>query len=605
METMRPLYLDVGGEPVFAFLHPARIGREPAVLLCPPFGREDAASYRSRREWAENLAAAGMPVLRFDLPGTGDSAGCIDDPGRLASWVEAVGAAARFVRAETESARTAAIGIGLGGMLAVAAVADGAPLDDLVLWGVPADGRALVRELTTFARIESEAIVVAGGPAPPPESSEIAPGGFLLPAAMIEALRELDLTARRLPGVEQRRRVLLLSRDGIPPDDALRTALVRSGAQVEVAEGHGFAEMMTVLPETARLPDAAAARVADWLISAPPSSWPHEPLRAAAAETAELLIHGITIRETPIAVERADVRLFGVLAEPLDVPRTDLALVLLNAGAIRRSGPGRMWVEIARRWAGRGVPTLRVDLAGIGDGSAGGVAPLTVADLYAPEYVDQVLAAVDAVAERVGARRFALLGLCAGAYWSFHAALVDDRVSLAVMLNPRLLFWSPEIRDEWDAQNRRNKLFRANAWRQIGTTPVAALPRRSLTLAARFTMDTLRAPARQRARRAAQAATASALDRLEASGTRALFAFCEGEPLREDLSSSGMVGQTERWPGVTFVDLPGRDHILRPLWMHEHMDEAVDRALTSELHRDDHAGPPAGRVPAAGVRQAE
>jgi hypothetical protein len=472
-------------------------------------------------------------------------------------------------------------------MLAVAAVAEGAPLDDLVLWGVPVNGRALVRELTTLARIEAEAIVAAGGPDPPPGRPEIAPGGFLLPTQMIEALRTLDLAALRLPRVEGRR-VLLLSRDGIPPDHALRTVLGRSGAQVEVAEGHGFAEMMTVLPETARLPDAVAARVAGWLSSAPPTVWSRGPARAAAcSQTAELSFHGTAIRETPIAIEHADARLLGILAGPLDVPRTDLALVMLNAGAIRRSGPGRMWVEIARRWASRGMPTLRVDLAGIGDGSGAGVAPLTVANLYAPEYVDQVRAAIDTVAERVGARRFALFGLCAGAYWSFHTALADDRVSLAVMLNPRLLFWDPRIRDEWDAQTRRRKLLRANAWRQIGTTPLAALPTRVLTLVSRFTMDTLRTPARQQARRAAHAATASALDRLEASSTRALFAFCEGEPLRDDLAACGIIGQTERWPHIEFVDLPGRDHVLRPLWMHERAYEAVHRALNSELRRSD------------------
>src|SRR5262249_38542101 len=87
IDSMRPSYLDVRGEPVLAFLHPAR-GVGPAVLLCPPCGREDAASYRSRREWAENLAANGIPVLRLDLPATGDSGGRIDEPGRLASWIE-------------------------------------------------------------------------------------------------------------------------------------------------------------------------------------------------------------------------------------------------------------------------------------------------------------------------------------------------------------------------------------------------------------------------------------------------------------------------------------------------------------------------------------
>ncbi len=574
---MRPLYLDVRGEPVLCFLHPARRGPGPAVLLCPPFGREDAASYRSRREWAERLAAAGMPVLRFDLPATGDSGGRIDRPGRFETWIETVKLSAQLLRSET-GLRTAALGIGLGGMLAVAAVADGAPLDDLVLWGVPLTGRALARELTTFARVEADAIVAAGGPEPPPGTSEIAPGGYLLPIHTLEELRALDLGAVRLPRVDGRR-ALLLGRDGIPPDGALLALLAESGVQAEVAEGHGFAEMMTVLPEAARLPAAVAACVEDWLASAPSSPAPTEAPSVSCSETAELSIDGVAIRETPLTIELDALRLVGVLAEPRDAPPTDLALILLNAGAIRRTGPGRMWVDLARHWTMRGMPTLRVDLARIGDGAGPGSAPLTVADLYAPEYVDQVRATIDAVASRTGARRFALLGLCSGAYWSFHTALVDERVSHLVLLNPRLLFWDPKIRDEYDARSRRGKLFRASEWRRFGTSGLGALPRRTLTVGARFTTDLFHSRAWREAHRSNCAATMAALDRLEVFGTRTLFAFCDGEPLRDDLTACGIAGQPARWPHVEFVDLPGRDHVLRPLWMRQHVYEAVDRAL--------------------------
>ena len=51
------------------------IEREIAVLFCAPFGWEDMGSYPVRAVWAQRLAAAGHPVLRFDLPGTGQSAG--------------------------------------------------------------------------------------------------------------------------------------------------------------------------------------------------------------------------------------------------------------------------------------------------------------------------------------------------------------------------------------------------------------------------------------------------------------------------------------------------------------------------------------------------
>jgi hypothetical protein len=58
-----PLYLGDGDERMFAVYHPAD-GAGSAVLFCPPFGWDDICSYRSRRVWAERLAAHGYPTLR-------------------------------------------------------------------------------------------------------------------------------------------------------------------------------------------------------------------------------------------------------------------------------------------------------------------------------------------------------------------------------------------------------------------------------------------------------------------------------------------------------------------------------------------------------------
>jgi pimeloyl-ACP methyl ester carboxylesterase len=587
---MRPFYVDVGGEPVLSLLHETGGNGGPAILLCPPFGREDAASYRCRRDWAESLAAAGLPVLRFDLQATGDSGGRIDEPGRLESWIEAVRALAELLRAET-GRRTAAIGIGLGGMLAVAAAAEGAPLDELVLWGVPGHGRSLARELTTFARIEAETMRAAGAPEPPPEAAaKVAPGGFLLPGELLDALRRLDLCALRVPGVE---RALLLGRDGIPPDDGLRAMLEESGARVETADGDGFGEMMTVLPEAARLPGRVRESVGAWLAAPAQAGRAGQRFDRAVGATAELPVGDAAIRETPLEVVQDGQRLFGILAEPLDRPPAGLALVLLNAGAIRRSGPGRLWVELARHFAAKGTVTLRVDLAGIGDAS-GTEEPLTIEQLYSPVYVEQVRAVLDAVATRVGAERFALLGLCAGAYWGFHTALADERVGLVAMLNPRLLFWDAEIVAAYDARSRRGKLLKASAWQQFRELRPGPLVRRVLTLVARLAAEPFRWRTRLRAHRETREATNAALDRLEARGVHTLFAFCDGEPLRELLVADGLVGRAGERPHVEFVDLPGRDHVLRPLWMHEHVHAAVDRALASELARSTGAAAPAG-----------
>ncbi|MCW2967149.1 MAG: hypothetical protein JWM71_921, partial [Solirubrobacteraceae bacterium] len=276
----RAAYLEAGDERVFCMLHPAAEGKAPgpAVLLCPPLGWEDLTSYRSRRDWAEHLAAKGHPVLRFDLPSTGDSAGQAEDPGRLAAWLRATAAAARHLRSQTEASRLVALGIGLGGMLALRATADGAPIDDLALWAVPARGRTLLRELGLFARMETERIVEGGAPEPPPlPAGALAPAGFLVSAETAADLGALDLTASALDGLG--RRVLLLGRDGLPPDARLRAHLETSGADVSVGDGPGFAAM-TEPPDQARAPHATFAAVDAWLEAA------GEPSAGGASEPA-------------------------------------------------------------------------------------------------------------------------------------------------------------------------------------------------------------------------------------------------------------------------------------------------------------------------------
>ena len=68
----RFLYLDAGGTPFPAVLHrPPGPVAPTTVLLVPPFGWEDMASYRARWAWAEDLSAHGYPALRHRSSGDG------------------------------------------------------------------------------------------------------------------------------------------------------------------------------------------------------------------------------------------------------------------------------------------------------------------------------------------------------------------------------------------------------------------------------------------------------------------------------------------------------------------------------------------------------
>src|SRR4051794_21796423 len=81
-----------------------------------------------------------------------------------------------------------------------------------------------------------------------------------------------------------------------------------------------------------------------------------------------MVVDGEAIEERPFAVHAGGLTLLGVLSEPAaGRPAADTCLVLLNAGALRRVGPNRIWLELARRWAARGLTVLRIDVARLGD----------------------------------------------------------------------------------------------------------------------------------------------------------------------------------------------------------------------------------------------
>ncbi|MDQ6745221.1 MAG: alpha/beta fold hydrolase, partial [Actinomycetota bacterium] len=121
--------------------------------MCPPFGWEDMCSYRARRMWAAELAQAGYATARFDLPGSGDSWGSPHESELVQAWLSSVAGAADWLREVSSASRVVALGIGLGGLLAARALQQGAAMDDLILWGVPARGRTLVRELRAQAAL--------------------------------------------------------------------------------------------------------------------------------------------------------------------------------------------------------------------------------------------------------------------------------------------------------------------------------------------------------------------------------------------------------------------------------------------------------------------
>src|SRR5207245_1595647 len=70
------------------------------LVLCNPFGYEAICAHRTLRHFAEAAADAGIPALRFDYDGTGDSVGEDLEPDRLSAWIASVHRAAETLRRE-------------------------------------------------------------------------------------------------------------------------------------------------------------------------------------------------------------------------------------------------------------------------------------------------------------------------------------------------------------------------------------------------------------------------------------------------------------------------------------------------------------------------
>ena len=177
-------------------------------------------------------------------------------------------------------------------------------------------------------------------------------------------------------------------------------------------------------------------------------------------------------------------------------------------------------------------------------------------------------------------QRFVLVGLCSGACWSFHAALRDERVLAAFMLNPQALFWDESL----EAARDLRRGLRSSSWRKLmrGEVPLERMT--ALAYRAPFALPR-RALARRSARRRGESELDHALDRLRDTGKILRFIFSGNEPLCEELERDGYMSEGDRWPNISFEFIPGAIHTLRPFQSQQRAHEALDRALAEMLGR--------------------
>ena len=122
-------------------------------------------------------------------------------------------------------------------------------------------------------------------------------------------------------------------------------------------------------------------------------------------------------------------QLVGVLStcnEAADAP----VAIFFNAGFLHRIGPFRLWVDVARELASKGVASIRFDLHGLGDSVSSNVGGDAVQSA-----IRDLSEAMDLVESRLGKKSFFVFGLCSGADYAHPAALADPRIRGLVMID--------------------------------------------------------------------------------------------------------------------------------------------------------------------------
>lgn len=629
--------------PLFGRLHRATggvAGATPALgmVICNPFGYEAICAHRSLRRFAEDAAALGIPVLRFDYDGTGDSFGSELDADRLGAWVASIDHAIDHLTRVSGATRVVLFGVRLGATLASLAAAARADVAGIVALAPVVSGRAYVREL--------RALQMALGLAPPPASATpstaaSAPAGarargddagqeavgFALSGETRGALAAIDLT--RLTGAGwPTPEILLIDRDDLPASAAWMDQLRAHGAVVEHRALPGYREMV-LDPHKAEIPEAMRASARSWLQRlvasvASASSAKMKGTDSTGGASAEPSGPGpgpspgqaVVARGSdgaPTVIEEAGFidpgsTVFGVIARPAALGGPHLAgpdegsrlgILLLNAGAIHHIGPSRLYVTLARAWAGEGHTVLRVDLSGIGDS---GTRPGQVDNVvYGPNAGADVRAAIRHLHAQPGVSRVVIVGLCSGAYHGFKAAVAGEPVFAIVPINPLTFFWKegmsldfPAHKVAEESHRYGQSALRLESWKKLVRGEVhlrvltQILARRALSLVERRARDVARqlgVPMPDD--------LGSELDSLATRGIAVDFVFADGDPGMELLPLQGgsVVPRLSSENKLRAHVIAGPDHTFTARWSHALLGER----LTSVIRAHSRAADP-GRV---------
>lgn len=379
---------------VLATLHLPRAVASVGVVICPPIGYDYTVAYRTLRYLADQVAAAGLPVIRYDHPGFGDSMTSLT----VDTFERGAELAAQALR-KNGCTSIVYLGLGSGALVAsLAATRDPAPAG-LVLWDPVPSGRRWMRHQRSIYALALGTL------------AEEVPAGLIeiVGAEMPEWFAQRIEALSYDPNVVSHVPTLVAVRAG---DSGVVPRSLRSVQEyIDLLEVTGHEEALDVSSVDSRIPSDSVNAVAEWLsshfaascttlLTSPPAS----------TDVVQFTYDGSMIEERLRRIGPHG--LFAIETRPAGGSDDLPAVVLHNGSAEHRTGSTRHQVLLARRLAAQGIRALRVDRRGTGE--SGEVHTDEPKMLFAEEWLEDGADVIDDLAlprEKVG-----VVGMCVGSW---------------------------------------------------------------------------------------------------------------------------------------------------------------------------------------------
>jgi dienelactone hydrolase len=536
-----PIYFNSNGHSLFGWFQgpPAHAMADVGLVICKPFGYEAICAHRSLRAFADAAVALGLPTLRVDYLGSGDSAPIESNADQLEVWKRDVIAAVSELRRRTGVRHICFLGVRLGALIAALAAAECEVPATFIFIAPVVNGRRYLRDLR-MTRLA--ALMGRDEAGPKTGSGSLEVSGFTLSAATVVSLMQVDLTTWDPRPTSA---VLVLDGKSMPGPAAFTQHLASLGIDTTHAALPGLVEMIMTAPQYAAVPSEMVAASQTWLRKLVASLPAHSNARylhshSPGSEFMTLRGDGRThphpLTERPLFFGR-DSAIFGVLTEPRPGEVRRRAVIMLNAGADIHVGVNGMHVTLARQWSSRGYVVLRMDLAGLGDSRTHPGQPDN--EVFPSAALEDVRDAIQLLRDRYAVTDVTLFGVCSGAYHALRAAAAGFSVNRILMVNPLNYFWKAGTKlDDLQVVDvvrnpmlYRQRLLSREAWKRLfaGKVGILRIARVYMTRPLLSAASALRDAARWSGLRLRHD-LGRELEEISARGVKIVFVFARNEP---------------------------------------------------------------------------